>query len=364
MDVIEPTPDRPIILNLPATVEMYTPNIYADVIEWFHRNVPRPRLASCCRCTRTTTGAARVAAAEFGRDGRRRPGRGHAVRQRRAHRQRRRRHPGHEPVHARASTPSSTSPTSTRCAGWPSTATGCRCTPATPTSATSSTPRSPAPTRTPSRRASRRCPPTTSVWEVPYLPIDPTHVGPHLRGRHPRQQPVGQGRRGLHHEGRARLRPAPPAADRVLQDDPDHHRGHRHRDRARRHVGRVPARVPARRRPRRACASHELRSGADGRPRITAQLVVDGEHRTVDRRGQRPDRRLRRTPCATASASTSTSSTTPSTPSAPAPTPPPSPTSRPSTATGRTRWGVGTDANIITASLRAVASAIRRQRRA
>ena len=35
MDVIEPSSDRPIILNLPATVEMYTPNVYADVIEWF-----------------------------------------------------------------------------------------------------------------------------------------------------------------------------------------------------------------------------------------------------------------------------------------------------------------------------------------
>ena len=39
VDVIEPTTDRKIILNLPATVEMYTPNIYADVIEWFHRNI-------------------------------------------------------------------------------------------------------------------------------------------------------------------------------------------------------------------------------------------------------------------------------------------------------------------------------------
>ena len=39
MEVIEPTPDRPLILNLPATVEMYTPNIYADVIEMFHRRV-------------------------------------------------------------------------------------------------------------------------------------------------------------------------------------------------------------------------------------------------------------------------------------------------------------------------------------
>ena len=39
MDVIEPTADRPMILNLPATVEMYTPNVYADVIEWFGRNI-------------------------------------------------------------------------------------------------------------------------------------------------------------------------------------------------------------------------------------------------------------------------------------------------------------------------------------
>ena len=37
MDVWAPTPERPVILNLPATVEMSTPNIYADQIEWFHR---------------------------------------------------------------------------------------------------------------------------------------------------------------------------------------------------------------------------------------------------------------------------------------------------------------------------------------
>jgi 2-isopropylmalate synthase len=40
MEIIEPTPERPIILNLPATVEMYTPNVYADVIEYFHRHIP------------------------------------------------------------------------------------------------------------------------------------------------------------------------------------------------------------------------------------------------------------------------------------------------------------------------------------
>ncbi|WP_018352173.1 2-isopropylmalate synthase [Longispora albida] len=41
IDVIQPTPDRPMIINLPATVEMATPNVYADSIEWMHRRLPR-----------------------------------------------------------------------------------------------------------------------------------------------------------------------------------------------------------------------------------------------------------------------------------------------------------------------------------
>jgi 2-isopropylmalate synthase len=41
MDVFEPTPERKLILNLPATVELSTPNLYADVIEWFCRNISR-----------------------------------------------------------------------------------------------------------------------------------------------------------------------------------------------------------------------------------------------------------------------------------------------------------------------------------
>jgi 2-isopropylmalate synthase len=41
MDVWQPTRERPIILNLPATVEMATPNVYADQIEWFGRHVSR-----------------------------------------------------------------------------------------------------------------------------------------------------------------------------------------------------------------------------------------------------------------------------------------------------------------------------------
>ena len=41
MDVIEPTPAKRLILNLPATVEMSTPNVYADQIEWFCRNIKK-----------------------------------------------------------------------------------------------------------------------------------------------------------------------------------------------------------------------------------------------------------------------------------------------------------------------------------
>lgn len=40
-EVWQPTPQRKVILNLPATVEMATPNIYADQIEWFGRHVAR-----------------------------------------------------------------------------------------------------------------------------------------------------------------------------------------------------------------------------------------------------------------------------------------------------------------------------------
>ncbi len=39
MDVWEPQRERPVILNLPSTVEMATPNVYADQIEWFARQV-------------------------------------------------------------------------------------------------------------------------------------------------------------------------------------------------------------------------------------------------------------------------------------------------------------------------------------
>ncbi|MDA8869931.1 2-isopropylmalate synthase [Rhizobiaceae bacterium] len=41
IEAVDPTPEKPMILNLPATVEMSTPNIHADQIEWMCRNIDR-----------------------------------------------------------------------------------------------------------------------------------------------------------------------------------------------------------------------------------------------------------------------------------------------------------------------------------
>jgi len=65
MDVIEPTPERPIILNLPATVECYSPNVYGDVIEWFGRHV-RDRSSVIISLHPHNDRGCAVAAAEFG----------------------------------------------------------------------------------------------------------------------------------------------------------------------------------------------------------------------------------------------------------------------------------------------------------
>jgi 2-isopropylmalate synthase len=62
--VWEPTPDRRSILNLPATVEMATPNIYADQIEWFSRNLKNRDCSVLSVHPHNDRGTA-VAAAEF-----------------------------------------------------------------------------------------------------------------------------------------------------------------------------------------------------------------------------------------------------------------------------------------------------------
>ena len=175
MDVIEPTPERKIVLNLPATVEMYTPNLYADTIEWFLRQISRrdrmilslhPHNDRGCAVAAAElgvlAGADRVEGTLFGNGER----------------------TGNVDVITLAMNlfmqgidPVSTSPRSTPSGGSPSTATAFPCTRDTPTRATSSTPPSPAPIRTPSRKAWRPCPGITRCGRSPTSPSTPSTWG-------------------------------------------------------------------------------------------------------------------------------------------------------------------------------------------
>ncbi|SER10704.1 2-isopropylmalate synthase [Sphingobium sp. YR768] len=65
IDILQPTPDRPLILNLPATVECATANIYADQIEWICRNISRRDSVVISLHTHNDRGTG-VAAAELG----------------------------------------------------------------------------------------------------------------------------------------------------------------------------------------------------------------------------------------------------------------------------------------------------------
>ncbi len=64
-EIIAPTPDKPLIINLPATVEMATPNVYADSIEWMSRNLARRDSIILSLHPHNDRGTA-VAAAELG----------------------------------------------------------------------------------------------------------------------------------------------------------------------------------------------------------------------------------------------------------------------------------------------------------
>ena len=212
------------IINLPATVEMATPNVYADSIEWMHRNLRLPRLGRAVPAPAQRP-RHRRRRRRAGLPGRRRPDRGLPVRQRRAHRQRLPGDAGHEPVqpghrpadrllrhrrdppHRRVLQP----------------AAGARAAPVRRRPGLHGLLRlAPGRHQEGLRRrwsadaAAAGVPVDEFRWAVPYLPIDPQGRRPHLRGRHPGQQPVRQGRRRLHHEDRAPPGPAAPAADRVL----------------------------------------------------------------------------------------------------------------------------------------------------
>lgn len=61
----QPTPDNPTILNLPATVEMSTPNVHADQIEWFCRHI-KNRESNCISLHPHNDRGCAVAATELG----------------------------------------------------------------------------------------------------------------------------------------------------------------------------------------------------------------------------------------------------------------------------------------------------------
>ncbi|CAB4687158.1 MAG: 2-isopropylmalate synthase [Actinobacteria bacterium] len=65
IEELEPTPDHKMVINLPATVEMSTPNVYADSIEWMSRNLARRDSILLSLHPHNDRGTA-VAAAELG----------------------------------------------------------------------------------------------------------------------------------------------------------------------------------------------------------------------------------------------------------------------------------------------------------
>ncbi|WP_104099990.1 2-isopropylmalate synthase [Cryobacterium sp. M96] len=65
LEVLEPTPERKVIINLPATVEMATPNVYADSIEWMSRHLAHRENVLISLHPHNDRGTA-IAAAELG----------------------------------------------------------------------------------------------------------------------------------------------------------------------------------------------------------------------------------------------------------------------------------------------------------
>jgi len=65
IEIIEPTPEKPLILNLPATVEASTPNIYADQIEWMCTNISKRDCVIISLHTHNDRGSG-IAASELG----------------------------------------------------------------------------------------------------------------------------------------------------------------------------------------------------------------------------------------------------------------------------------------------------------
>ena len=290
MDVIEPTPERPMILNLPATVEMYSPNVYADVIEWFGRTIknrdsivlslhPHNDRGTAVAAAELAVlaGADRVEGTLFGNG--ERTGNvdivtlamnlfsqgvdpsldfGDIEKVRRVAE-----YATRLPVHPRH--PYAGDLVYTAFSGSHQDAI---------------------------KKGMAAIGDDYDEWEVPYLPIDPKHTGRTYEAIIQVNSQSGQGRGRLPDGHRPRAGPAAAAADRVLQARPGHHRGQRHRDRLGPDAGRLRGDLPARgRRP----APDDERGDDRARPHEGDGAAAGGRrapHR--HRRGQRADRRAGR----------------------------------------------------------------------
>jgi 2-isopropylmalate synthase len=223
IDVIDPRPDWPLIINLPATVEMATPNVYADSIEWMHRNLPRRDSVILSLHPHNDRGTG-VAAAELGvlagadrvegclfGNGERtgnvdlvtlgmnllQPG--HRPADRLLGHGRHQAHRGVLQPAARAR--------AARLRRRPRLHLFLRIAPGRH-----------------QERLRRAGQAQRAVLGRAVLADRPCRPGPHLRGRHPRQLAVGQGWRRVHHARGAPPRPAAAPADRVLGRHPEVHR--------------------------------------------------------------------------------------------------------------------------------------------
>ena len=290
MDVIEPDAgERKIILNLPATVECYTPNVYGDVIEWFHRTIrDRDRVVLSLH-PHNDRGCA-VAAAEFGvmAGADRVEGTlfGNGERTGNVdvinlamnlfamgvdpeldisdidHLRRVAEYCNRLPVHPRH--PYAGDLVYTSFSGSHQDAI---------------------------KKGFAALPKEYAEWGVPYLPIDPMHVGRSYEAVVRVNSQSGKGGVAYLMETRARHGAPAPPPDRVLAHDPDDHRGHGDGDQPRRAVGRVRGRV---------LPGHGVH-GARG-PR--------GHHRRERHQGHRAGRR--RSACAARSSARATDRSRPS----------------------------------------------------
>ena len=295
IDVWKPTADKPVIINLPATVEMATPNVYADSIEWMGRHLRSREFVILSLHPHNDRGTA-VAAAELGYlagadriegclfGNGERTGNVCLVTlglnlftqgiDPQIDFSRHRRDPPHgrvlQPAARRRAPPLRRRPRLHRLLRLP---------PGRDQEGL----RGPRARRRARRRAGRPAP----VGRA--LPAHrPQGRRPLLRGRHPGQQPVRQGRRGLHPQERPQARPAAARADRVLPGHPGAHRRRGRRGQPRRRSGTTfSAEYLEREAPLKLNSVHTS-SAAGEKDQLNVNVYVDGELHALSGEGNGP----------------------------------------------------------------------------